>query len=100
MRTIRCSGHLMGGGLGGLPRGGCLPGVHRILDTCLWKHYLSATSFADSNNIDDSEVDKYVPTKTIAKYYLSVWIAVFRNSKVLYFGQTSYEVSKHFFLDW
>ena len=26
------------------------PLVDRILDTCLWKHYLSATSFADGNN--------------------------------------------------
>ena len=60
MRTVLCSDR----------RGGewCLPGVSaqvhraggvsaqvhppvdRILDTRLWKHYLSATSFADGNN--------------------------------------------------
>ena len=55
--------------LGGvcLPRG-CLPGgegicsgvytspppVDRIPDTCLWKHYLSATSFADGNDSCDT----------------------------------------------
>ena len=27
-----------------------LPPVDRILHTCLWKHYLSPTSFADGNN--------------------------------------------------
>ena len=30
------------------PHHACPP-VNIILDTCLWKHYLSATSFADSN---------------------------------------------------
>ena len=74
MYTVRHSGRLIGGlpgeGVSGqeavwpggcLHRGvwleGCLPrGVctfhpeERILDTRLWKHYLSATLFADSNN--------------------------------------------------
>ena len=39
-----------GGGGGGGDGGVCLAytlHVHRILDTCLWKHYLSATSFVD-----------------------------------------------------
>ena len=46
MRTVRCSGRLIGGCL---PGGGGvhLPSVDRILDTHLWKHYLSATSYAD-----------------------------------------------------
>ena len=77
MRTVLSSGRLGGGCMprvgvclgvhprGCLPRGGCvclgrrcLPGdvylpplVDRILDTCLWKHYLSATSFADGKYI-------------------------------------------------
>ena len=52
MRTVRCSGRFVGG-RGGLPRGVCPRGwcstVDRILDTCLWKHYLSATTVADGN---------------------------------------------------
>ena len=78
MLTVRCSSCLLVRGY--LPRGivcpgvsaqgvggWCLPGgeggcwcipacteadppVDRILDTRLWKHYLSATSFADGNN--------------------------------------------------
>ena len=55
MRTVRCSGRLMGGCLDGecLPRG-CTPlPVDRILDTRLSKHYLSETSLADGKN------DKY-----------------------------------------
>ena len=80
MCTIRCSSHLGGGSaqwegvclLGvclpavGIWSGGCLPAqggvcacqgvytsspVDRIRDTRLWKHYLSATSFADGNQI-------------------------------------------------
>ena len=38
------------------------PLVDRILDTRLWKHYLSATSFADGNNrrnIELSEEDQF-----------------------------------------
>ena len=31
--------------------GGNLPPVDRILNTCSWKHYLSATSFADGKNL-------------------------------------------------
>ena len=48
MRTVRCSGRLMGEGL--VSAQGCTPPptpVNRILDTRLWKHYLSATLFAD-----------------------------------------------------
>ena len=64
MRTVRCSSRLLRGCLPGgcLSRGGvsawvgCLPGgvpiVNRILDTRLWKHYLSATSFAGGNYIE------------------------------------------------
>ena len=66
MRTVHCSSHLPGGGVsaqggvcpgvstqGGLPGGGGvhLPPVDRILDTRLWKHCLSTTSFADGNNV-------------------------------------------------
>ena len=65
--TVRYKGHLRGGGVsaqaGCLPRGkclpkGCLPGgclprryppVDRILDTLLWKHYVSATTVAGGN---------------------------------------------------
>ena len=64
MRTVCCSGCLVEGGVclgvsawggicleGGVSPGGCTPPpVDRILDTCLWKHYLSATSFADGND--------------------------------------------------
>ena len=54
MRTVRCSGRLgMGGGvcLGGVSaRGVYTPHtVDRILDTHLWKHYLSTTTVADGN---------------------------------------------------
>ena len=76
MRTVRCSSRLLGGVCpGGSARGGGgvfqhalrqsplgvypsmhwgrpLPPVDRILDTRLWKHYLSATSFADGKNTD------------------------------------------------
>ena len=75
MRTVCCSGHLGVEGMGCLP-GGCLLGsvcpgsvcpaakgqgicpaawgctplpVDRLLDTRLWKHYLSATTVADGN---------------------------------------------------
>ena len=74
MRTVHCSGRLGGGRClpgGCLPGGaclgdvcwgvsaqvGCLPGgvhlpsVDRILDTCLWKHYLSATTVADGKKL-------------------------------------------------
>ena len=75
MRTVRCSSRLLGEGVSagwvsacqvglsaqGLSacQEGCLsarggvwqtPAVDRIPDTHLWKHYLSTTSFADSNN--------------------------------------------------
>ena len=62
MRTVRCSGRRGGclparGGVCPSPcwvtcLGGCLPQsmLDRILDTCLWKHYLSATTVADGNN--------------------------------------------------
>ena len=57
MRTVRCSGHLPGGGKGGgfaqgcVCPGGCIPActevdplpVDRILDTRLWKYYLAST---------------------------------------------------------
>ena len=58
MRTV-CSGRLGGrcvcpaGSAGGRwSAWGCTSptSVKRILDTRLWKHYLSATSFADGNN--------------------------------------------------
>ena len=48
-----------------LPRGGCAMGgvwpVDRILDTRLWKHYLSATLFADGKNIPVGRVHAYHP---------------------------------------
>ena len=59
MRTVHCSSHLPWGevfaprgevfarGAGGVH----LPPVDRILDTHLWKHYLSTTSFADGYNV-------------------------------------------------
>ena len=75
MRTFRCSSRLLGEGVSaqeGVSAWGCLlremaacQGVSacrggvwqtpsllmdRILDTHLWKHYLSATSFMDCNN--------------------------------------------------
>ena len=54
MRTVRCSGRLGRGGgvcLGGVSaRGVYTPHtVDRILDTHLWKHYLSTTTVADGN---------------------------------------------------
>ena len=57
MRTIRCSSHLSVqvvsawgvSASGGVCPGACTPPLDRILDTRLWKHYLSATSFADGN---------------------------------------------------
>ena len=63
MRTVRCSSRLLGGVCpGGLSaQGGCLPQcmlghtsppVDRILDTRLWKYYLSATSFADGKDMN------------------------------------------------
>ena len=68
---VVCLGSVCPGGVcpgGCLPRGcllgrWCLPGdvhlppVDRILDTRLWKHYISATSFADGNY----KLDKIVP---------------------------------------
>ena len=63
MHTIRCGGHL--GGRGCLPGGACVskhvmgqtpptpPPMARILDTCLWKHYLSATTVEDDKNLHD-----------------------------------------------
>ena len=72
MRTVRCSGHVMGRCLqwgvsaqGDVCQGGvsnhrvCVcpgecgctpPPLDRILDTRLWKHYLFKTSFEDGNN--------------------------------------------------
>ena len=44
MRTIRCSGRLIGGVCWGVSAQGGVPPVDRIR---LWKHYLSATLFAD-----------------------------------------------------
>ena len=55
MRTVRPEGVVC---IGGLPMGVCLPrgGVDRILNTRLWKHYLSATSFADGKNYTEKIV--------------------------------------------
>ena len=52
MRTVRFSGCLGEGSAGGgVCLGGvCLGVVYRIVDTRLWKHYLSATTVADGNN--------------------------------------------------
>ena len=59
MRTVQCYSRLLGGGV--CSEGVCLPGgvcpggvwqttpMDRILDTRLWKHYLSTTSFVDGN---------------------------------------------------
>ena len=54
MRTVRCSGRLGGGGGADLPREGGLPrSVYTPLWTerRLWKHYLSATTVADGENV-------------------------------------------------
>ena len=78
--------------LAGICPGGCLPGmsahgvstqgvypsmhlgrhpppVDRILDTCLWKHYLSATSFADGKDGWHTKV-KYDSKFFVASFYL------------------------------
>ena len=83
MRTVHCSSHLGGGvsaqgvsawrgegclpdreervclpGSGVSPHGGVyLPPVDRILGIRLWKHYLSATLFADGNRGREQDLD-------------------------------------------
>ena len=79
MRTVYCSGHLprgwclSGGGvcLGVVSAWGdvCLEGENfpppdRILDACLWKHYLSATSFVDSKNVQIANLAEW-PSNSI-----------------------------------
>ena len=61
MRTLRLAGGgrvcLTGGSARGVFAQGEVntpPAVDRILDTRLWKHYLSATSFADGNKCSAS----------------------------------------------
>ena len=55
MCTVLCSSRLSGGGVSAQEvsaQGDACPPVDRILDTRLWKHYLSATSFADGEKFE------------------------------------------------
>ena len=50
------------------------PPVDRIIDTRLWKHYLSATSFADGNNcqlrLENIFMHKYLPQRSCGQGYV------------------------------